>query len=86
MENNNQNNQLHDLSYLTLFSSFLGCMNYAENLKQTSNDDLMEEMKKQTKDYIEKNIEKSDIIILQNKEIILQNEKIINLLENEVSR
>lgn len=59
-----------DLSYLTLFSTFLGVMNYSENLRQTSNDDLMEELKKQAKGYMEK--------------IMEQNEEILNLLRKEV--
>lgn len=59
-----------DLSYLTLFSTFLGVMNYSENLRQTSNDELMEELKKQTKGYMEK--------------IIEQNEEILSLLRKEV--
>lgn len=63
------NQEVRDLSYLTLFSSFLGCMNYAENLKQTSNDDLMAELKRQNAEYIEK--------------ILAQNEQIIKLLSKD---
>lgn len=59
-----------DLSYLTLFSAFLGVMNYSENLRQTSNNELMEELKKQTKGYMEK--------------IMEQNEEILSLLRKEV--
>lgn len=63
MTRNNENAEVRDLSYLTLFSSFLGCMNYVENLKQTSNDDLMEELKKQNTEYIEKILEQNDQIL-----------------------
>lgn len=57
------NNQLRDLDALTLFSGFLGVLNYTENLKQTSNDELMEELKQET------NL-KLNTIIEQNNEII----------------
>lgn len=57
------NNQLRDLDALTLFSGFLGVLNYTENLKQTSNDELMEELKQETNS-------KLNTIIEQNNEII----------------
>ncbi|WFS86149.1 hypothetical protein [Clostridium phage vB_CpeS-17DYC] len=57
------NNQLRDLDALALFSGFLGVLNYTENLKQTSNDELMEELKQET------NL-KLNTIIEQNNEII----------------
>lgn len=63
MTKNNEQQEVRDLSYLTLFSSFLGCMNYVENLKQTSNDDLMDELKKQHTKYFEKIIEQNDQIL-----------------------
>lgn len=59
-----------DLSALTLFSTFLGVLNYSENLKQTTNDDLMEELKLQSKEYLE--------------QIIEQNNEILRLLRKEV--
>ena len=40
--NNNFNN---DIDYLALFGTFLGVLNYMENIKQTSNDELLEELK-----------------------------------------
>jgi hypothetical protein len=57
------NNQLRDLDALALFSGFLGVLNYTENLKQTSNDELLEELKKQNVLFLE-------TIIKQNNEII----------------
>lgn len=57
------NNQLRDLDALALFSGFLGVLNYTENLKQTSNDELMEELKQETNS-------KLNTIIEQNSEII----------------
>lgn len=59
-----------DLSALTLFSTFLGVLNYSENLKQTTNDDLMEELKLQSKEYLE--------------QIIEQNNEILKLLRKDV--
>lgn len=64
------NNQIRDLDALALFSSFLGVLNYTENLKQTSNDDLLTELKFQNQDYLQI--------------IIDQNNYIIKLLEKEV--
>jgi hypothetical protein len=58
--NNNFNN---DIDYLALFGTFLGVLNYMENIKQTSNDELLEELKKQNVLFLE-------TIIKQNNEII----------------
>ncbi|QYC53108.1 hypothetical protein [Clostridium phage CPQ4] len=58
--NNNFNN---DIDYLSLFGTFLGVLNYMENIKQTSNDELLEELKKQNVLFLE-------TIIKQNNEII----------------
>ena len=58
--NNNFNN---DIDYLALLGTFLGVLNYMENIKQTSNDELLEELKKQDVLYLE-------TIIKQNNEII----------------
>lgn len=58
--NNNFNN---DIDYLALFGTFLGVLNYMENIKQTSNNELLEELKKQDVLYLE-------TIIKQNNEII----------------
>ena len=60
---NKTGRELHDLSYLSLFSSFMSCMNYVENLKQTSNDDIMAEMRHQNTDYMEKLMKQNEQII-----------------------
>lgn len=58
-----ENNFNNDIDYLALFGTFLGVLNYMENIKQTSNDELLEELKKQDDVYLE-------TIIKQNNEII----------------
>ena len=61
------NNNIKELDYLALFGTFLGCLNYTENLKQSSNDDIILELKEQNEKYLNK--------------IIVQNELIIKLLK-----
>lgn len=51
------------LDEIALLTSFISVANYIQNLKQTSNDELMKEIKEET------NI-KLDEIIKQNKEIM----------------
>lgn len=58
--NNNFNN---DIDYLALLGTFLGVLNYTENIKQTSNDELLDALKRQDDLYLE-------TIIKQNNEII----------------
>ena len=77
---NNQNG-FKELDRLALFGTFLGCLNYSENLKQTSNDELMEELKAHLSKDIDNSIEQNQLIIKQNELIIKQNEDIINLLK-----
>lgn len=62
--NNNFNN---DIDYLALLGTFLGVLNYTENIKQTSNDELLDALKRQEDLYLET--------------IIKQNNKIIRLLK-----
>ena len=62
------NNQLRDLDALALFSGFLGVLNYTENLKQTSNDELMEELKQETNSKLNTIIEQNNEIIRMLKE------------------
>lgn len=59
----NNYNDVQQIDSLALLGTFLGVLNYMENLKQTSNDDLMVEMRHQNVDFLE-------VIIEQNKEII----------------
>ena len=58
--NNNFNN---DRDYLALLGTFLGVLNYTENIKQISNDGLLDALKRQEDLYLE-------TIIKQNNEII----------------
>lgn len=58
--NNNFNN---DIDYLALLGTFLGVLNYTQNIKQTSNDELLDALKRQEDLYLE-------TIIKQNNEII----------------
>jgi hypothetical protein len=64
------NNQIKDLDALALFSTFLGVLNYTENLKQTSNDDLMTELKYQNKDFLQTIINQNEEILKSLKELM----------------
>lgn len=66
------NKQLSWLDLLTVLSMILQVESYEQNLKQTSNDDLLNELQKQDQEYLGK--------ILDN-----QN-KIINLLNDIASK
>lgn len=57
------NSNLSFLDMLTIFSVMLQIMGYKNDMSQSSNDDLMRELQRQDKAYLEK-------IIEQNKEII----------------
>lgn len=58
MQSNDKN-----LDNLALFSTFMGVMNYIENLKQSSNDDIMDGLHDQTENYLKKIIKQNDEII-----------------------
>lgn len=64
--------QLSWLDLLTVLSMILQVESYEQNLKQTSNDDLLNELQKQDQEYLGK--------ILDNQS------KIINLLNDIVSK
>jgi hypothetical protein len=64
--------QLSWLDLLTVLSMILQVESYEQNLKQTSNDDLLNELQKQDQEYLDK--------ILEN-----QN-KVINLLNDIASK
>lgn len=64
--------QLSWLDLLTVLSMILQVESYEQNLKQTSNDDLLNELQRQNQEYLDK--------ILDN-----QN-KMINLLNDIVSK
>lgn len=66
------NKQLSWLDLLTVLSMILQVESYEQNLRQTSNDDLLNELQRQNQEYLDK---------------ILDNEsKIINLLNDIVSK
>lgn len=61
MQNDNRNIDFLDL--LTMMGFAMQIMNYQEIKNQTNNDDLMEELQKQDREYLEK--------IIQNQKMIL---------------
>ena len=64
---NNENKQFDLLDILSIFQTGLSVINYQENIKQTSNDDIMRALDNQDRNYL--------------KTIIEQNNEIINLLK-----
>lgn len=50
-------NNLSFLDFLTIFSVGLQVSGYEQNLKQASTDDLMRELQKQDRDYLERIID-----------------------------
>lgn len=54
---NNKNNNLSFLDFLTIFSVGLQVSGYEQNLKQASTDDLMRELERQDRDYLERIID-----------------------------
>jgi len=69
--NNFSNNNPPPPSYLGLFSTFLGVLNYEENLKQTSNDQLKELLDNYSKEIIT-DIQTTQKIILENQSNIIK--------------
>ena len=63
-------NNLDFLDMLTILSVMLQIMGYQNDMSQSSNDDLMRELQKQDKAYLEKIIENENKIlsILENKD------------------
>ena len=56
-------NNLSFLDFLTIFSVGLQVSGYQQNLKQASTDDLMRELQKQDREYLEKIIENQTKIL-----------------------
>lgn len=50
-------NNLSFLDFLTIFSVVLQVSGYEQNLKQATTDDLMQELQKQDRDYLERIID-----------------------------
>lgn len=61
--NDNQSRQDEFWNFLALFTAALQIMDYNAAMRQSSNDDIMAEMRKQDSEYLQK-------IIKQNEEII----------------
>ena len=64
---------------------FLQVFDLLLNLSQVSNDDILKELQHQNNDYLEKIIENNKVIIQQNRELLINQSKIIRLLENNPS-
>ena len=64
------NQEFNSELLLTLLGTLLGILNYQENLKQISNDDLLEELRHQDNDLFSTVIKQNELIIRQNREII----------------
>ena len=60
---NNNGNNLDFLDVLTILSVVLQIMGYQNDMSQSSNDDLMRELQRQDKAYLEKIIENENKIL-----------------------
>ena len=60
---NSNDNGLEFLDILTIFSVFLQVMGYKNDISQSSNDDLMRELQRQNKAYLDKIIENQNKIL-----------------------
>ena len=60
---NNNGNNLNFLDMLTILSVALQIMGYQNDMSQSSNDDLMMELQRQDKAYLEKIIENQNKIL-----------------------
>ena len=60
---NNSGNNLDFLDMLTILSVALQIMGYQNDMSQSSNDDLMRELQRQDKAYLEKIIENQNKIL-----------------------
>ena len=61
--NNGSTNNLSYLDMLAIFSVSLQILGYKNDMNQSSNDDLMRELEKQDKAYLEKILEKQNLIL-----------------------
>jgi ABC-type uncharacterized transport system permease subunit len=58
-----QNSNLNFLDTITIFSVMLQIMGYQNDISQSSNDDLMRELQRQDKAYLERIIENQNLIL-----------------------
>lgn len=63
------NNQCSFFEMLTLFDTFLQIADFDMNVRQSSNDDIMQELQHQNKDYLEKIIANQEEILRKLAEI-----------------
>lgn len=61
--NDSNNNGIGFLDILTIFSVMLQIMGYQSDISQSSNDDLMQEMRTQDRQYLDKIIENQNKIL-----------------------
>lgn len=61
--NDSNNNGIGFLDILTIFSVMLQVMGYKNDISQSSNDDLMQEMRTQDRQYLDKIIENQNKIL-----------------------
>ena len=60
---NNHENSLSYLDVLTVFSVVLQTLGYYQDQKQASNDDILRELQKQDRNYLDKIIENQNKIL-----------------------
>lgn len=60
---NSENGNLNMLDMLTIFSVVLQVVGYKNDMEQSSNDDLMRELQRQDKAYLDKIIENQNKIL-----------------------
>lgn len=69
MMNNGENNSLGALDMLTIFSVILQIMGFQNDMSQSSNDDLMRELQRQDREFLDKIIENQEEILRKLAEI-----------------
>lgn len=67
--NGGQNNNLGALDMLTIFSVILQMMGFQNDMSQSSNDDLMRELQKQDREFLDKIIANQEEILRKLAEI-----------------
>lgn len=69
MMNNGENNSLGALDMLTIFSVILQIMGFQNDMSQSSNDDLMRELQRQDREFLDKIIANQEEILRKLAEI-----------------
>lgn len=60
---NNENKQFDLLDILSIFQTGLSVINYQENIRQSSNDDIMRALDNQDRNYLKTIIEQNNEIV-----------------------